>query len=366
MAQRLILLVGTTKGAFFFHSDQDREYWTVTGPHLPGWQVYSLLGDNRHQQRIFAGTSSEVYGPTIRFSDDFGETWTQVAGSPQFSKESGFKLRHIWQIVPGHASQPDMLFAGVDDAALFVSRDRGESWAEVASLTAHPSRPAWFAGNGGLALHTILVDPGNPKRVWIAISAVAAFRTDDGGQSWKICTNGIPDVVTGDEFPPMKAYPEIGRCVHKMALDPDDSNTLYMQHHGGVLKSTDAGDSWFKIEKGLPGNFGFPLGISARGDLFVVPEDEDTRCVPDGRLCLYRSRNRGASWERIERGLPGQSEYVGVLRDSLAVDAFDPAGVYFGTTMGELYCSRDDGSSWKQLPGQYPRITTVKTWILDD
>lgn len=360
MAEGVVLLVGTTKGAFFFYSDAARRDWRMTGPHMGGWEVYSLLGDSRHGQRVWAGTASYVYGATIRVSENWGETWRQIENGPRYSKESGFTLKRIWQIVPGHPSEPDTLYAGVEEAGLFVSRDRGETWEELSGLTSHPTRPGWAPGNGGLCLHSILIDPTNPRRIWVAASAVGVFRSDDGGISWRVCNDGLPAVVTG------MPYPEVGRCVHKVVLDPNNANTLYMQFHGGVFKSTDGADSWRPIETGLPGNFGFPIVVTPSGDLFVIPLHSDgERYLIDGRLRVWRSRDRGESWHPLERGLPEQPHYVGVLRDAMAVDTLEPAGIYFGTNMGELFYSPDEGESWRRLPGQFPRITTVKTWVLE-
>jgi photosystem II stability/assembly factor-like uncharacterized protein len=362
MARKVTVLVGTTRGSFFFTADEDRKKWDMTGPHLDGWEIYSLLGNSDHTNgnRIFAGTSHFVYGPTIRVSNDLGANWTQVEAGPRYSQNSGFKLNRIWQIVPGHPSEPDTLYAGVDEAGLFVSRDGGTTWDEVTGLTQHPTRAEWGPGNGGLCLHTILIDPSNAKRMWVAISAVGVFRTDDGGQTWKVCNKGLPQVETGVR------NQEVGRCVHKIVLDPKDSNTLYMQFHGGVFKSTDGADYWEAIESGLPGNFGFPMGITGAGDLFVIPLESDIqRHVKDGELQVYRSRNGGSSWESTRNGLPEQPQYVGVLRDALAVDNLEPAGVYFGTSMGEVFFSPDAGESWDRLPGQFPRITMIKTWVRD-
>jgi len=370
---KVTLLVGTNRGAFFFHSDAERRVWEMTGPHLDGWEIYSLCGIGANGQnghaangngggnRVFAGTSHFVYGPTIRVSDDLGANWTQVEGSPHYSEESGFKLNRIWQIVPGHPSQPDTLYAGVDEAGLFVSHDGGATWEEVPGLNQHPTRSEWAPGGGGLCMHTIIVDPTNADRMWVAASAVGVFRTDDGGRSWQVRTKGLPEVPTGERTT------EVGRCVHKIALDPKDPNTLYMQFHGGVFKSTDAADSWQPIESGLPSNFGFPMTITANGDLFLIPLDStEMRHVVDGRLRVYRSRDGGASWEPTDKGLPEQPHYVGVLRDSMAVDTLEPAGVYFGTTMGEVFYSTDAGESWSRLPGQFPRITSIKTWLRED
>lgn len=367
-SNKVTVLVGTIKGAFFFHSDAERKNWKMTGPHLDGWEIYSLYGEggssNGHKDngagRIFAGTSHFVYGPTIRVSEDMGETWTQVEDSPRYSEESGFKLNRIWQIVPGHPTQPGTLYAGVDEAGLFASHNDGASWDEVTGLSKHYTRSEWGPGNGGLCLHTILVDPTNPQRMWIGISAVGVFRTDDGGVSWKVCNNGLPQGPTGVR------NQEVGRCVHKIVLDPKDPNTLYCQFHGGVFKSTDAADSWQPIETGLPGNFGFPMGVTAEGDLFVIPLESDMqRHVKDGRLLVYRSRDGGQNWAPTGKGLPDQPHYVGVLRDALSVDSLDPAGVYFGTSMGEVFYSPDAGENWDRLPGQFPRITMIKAWVRD-
>jgi hypothetical protein len=365
---KVTVLVGTIKGAFFFHSDAERKNWTMTGPHLDGWEIYSLYGEgastNGHKDngagRIFAGTSHFVYGPTIRVSEDMGESWTQVEASPRYSEESGFKLNRIWQIVPGHPTQPGTLYAGVDEAGLFASHDNGASWDEVTGLSKHYTRSEWGPGNGGLCLHTILIDPTNAQRMWIGISAVGVFRTDDGGLSWKVCNNGLPQGPTGVR------NQEVGRCVHKIVLDPKDPNTLYCQFHGGVFKSTDAADSWQPIETGLPGNFGFPMGVTASGNLFVIPLESDMqRHVKDGRLLVYRSRDGGQNWAPTGQGLPDQPHYVGVLRDALAVDNLSPAGVYFGTSMGEVFYSPDAGEHWDRLLGQFPRITMIKAWVRD-
>jgi photosystem II stability/assembly factor-like uncharacterized protein len=359
MPDRVMLLVGTAKGAFFFHSDARRREWRMTGPHLSGWEVYSLLGDHRNGRRIFAGTSHWVYGPTIRFSDDLGETWTQVADGPAYPAESGFKLERIWQIAP-HPSEPRTLLAGVEEAGLFVSRDGGDSWSEVSALTRHPTRPKWFPGGGGLCLHTILVDPGNPLRWWVAASAVGVFRTDDGGESWKVCNTGLHSVPTGQEETP------VDRCVHKIVLDPRDSNVLYMQFHGGVFRSDDGADSWTAMDEGLPSVFGFPMCIGGSGHRYVVPlESDQQRVARDGKLQVYRAAPGSTRWEPVGTGLPDEPQYVGVLRDAMTVDPLDPHGVYFGTTMGEIFYSADQGEHWDRLPGQFPRITTLKTCVFD-
>jgi photosystem II stability/assembly factor-like uncharacterized protein len=356
----VVVLVGTVKGAFFFYSDTARRTWEMTGPHLAGWEVSSLLGDPNQKGRIYAGTGHFVYGPTIRVSEDGGETWEQVEASPQYSAESGYKLNRIWQIVSGHPSQPNTLFAGVDEAGLFVSHDKGQTWSEIMGLTNHHTRSGWEPGNGGLCLHTILIDPNDAKRMWVAISAVGVFRSEDSGETWRVCNQGLPEVITGS------AVSEVNRCVHKIVLDPRDPNTLYMQFHGGVFKSTDGADSWVPIEHGLPGNFGFPMVITQAGDIFTLPLESDThRYFKEGQMRAYRSRDGGEHWESHSDGLPKDVAYVGVLRDAMAADTLDPAGVYFGTSMGEVYYTRSSGEHWERLPGSFSRITTVKSWILE-
>jgi len=356
MPRQITLLVGTTKGAFFFHSDESRREWRMTGPHLGGWEIYSLLGDPAGE-RVYVGTSHWVYGATIRVSDDLGETWEQVENGPAYSPESGFKLERIWQLAPGHPSEPGTLYAGVEEAGLFVSRDGGTSWSELSGLTSHQSRPYWFPGGGGLCLHTILPHPENPRRVWVGISAVGVFRTDDGGETWQTRNQGLEMVPTG------QPEIEVGRCVHKMVVDRRNPDTLYMQFHGGVYRSDDAGDHWRRIESGLPGNFGFPMAISADGALYVVPlESNEKRFAEDGRLRVYRSRDGGESWAPTAEALIDGPEFVGVLRDAMAADSLDPAGIYLGTTIGEVFVSADGGDRWERLPARLPRITTVKVW----
>jgi hypothetical protein len=356
--RKLVVLIGTVKGAFFYHTDLARADWELAGPHLAGWEVYSLCGDPR-SGRILAGTCSYTYGATLRETCDFGATWKEVEHGPAYPAESGFKLKRIWQIVPGHTSQPGTWYAGVEEAGLFASRDDGRTWSEISSLTQHPTRPQWFPGNGGMCLHTILTDPTNSQRLWVAASAIGVFRSDDAGATWRTCNRDLPLVPTG-----LSVETEVSRCVHKMVLDPKIPGVLYQQFHGGVFKSEDGGETWKPIANGLPSNFGFPMVITTAGDLFIVPlTSDEQRFVPEGALKVYRSRDRGRTWKSLGRGLPREPHYVGVLRDAMAVDPLQPAGVYFGTTMGEVFCSANNGESWRQLPGQFPRITTVKTWL---
>ncbi|NIK75165.1 hypothetical protein FHS15_000263 [Paenibacillus castaneae] len=365
MSKLIHLLVGTAKGVFMYSSDEKRKDWSLKGPFLNGWEAYSVLGDSRSGSRMFAGTSHAAYGATIRISDDYGETWRQAAQSPSYSSESGFSLNRIWQLIPGGDTQPDTFYAGVEEAGLFVSHDRGETWTELDGLTKHPTRPEWFGGAGGMCLHTILIDPRNPNRIWAAMSAVGVFRSDDGGKSWVVCNKGLNRAATGqpDE--------SIGYCIHKMVADPIDPDTLYMQEHSGVFISKDGGDSWQIYEEGLDMHgddrpFGFPIAIGSNGDLFLIPlESSEKRSMRDGKLIVWSRPRGGARWEPIGDVVPDELRHVSVLRDGMTVDAMEQFGLYIGTSSGEVFCSLDSGQSWQRLPGQLSRILNVKSWIVE-
>lgn len=360
MGQRIIVMAGTQKGLFLFTGDPARQEWEMSGPHLSGWDIYSLYGEGGRSQRLWAGTSHYSYGPTFRVSDDLGKTWQQFEARPQYPAETGFKLNRIWQIVP-HPTDPNTLYAGVEEAGLFVTRDRGQSWHELTGLTRRPDRAKWFPGAGGLCLHTVLIHPTNPKRMWVGISAVGAFRSDDAGETWKnLNKGGLPTLATGSDEEASAC------CVHKMVLDPKNPDTLYMQYHGGVFKSTDAGDTWVAHESGLPGNFGFPMVVTRDGHLFVAPlKGDEHRFFTDGKAAIYRSRDGAKSWQATTKGLPSDPYFAGVLRDAMAVDPLSPTGVYFGTTMGDVFHSADAGDTWRQLPGRLPRVHTVRTVVVE-
>ncbi|HEV7298260.1 MAG TPA: hypothetical protein VGN72_02775 [Tepidisphaeraceae bacterium] len=349
------LFVGTTKGLFCYTSDASRQQWTMAEPMLPGWEVSSVgLVNGRETPRLIVGTTHYAYGATLRVSDDMGKTWSQIERGPAYSAESGFKMNRIWQVC-AHPAQHHTVFAGVDEAGLFVSRDGGDSWTEIDSLTKHPTRPKWFAGGGGLCLHTIIVDHSDPQRMWVGISAVGCFRTTDGGATWTPANKGLGGVPTGSD------EPDAVHCVHKMVQHATKPDTLFMQYHGGVYRTDDAGDNWRKIEHGLPGNFGFPMVMTNRGELCIAPlGGDETRFFKDGRFAIYRSTDEGSSWAATNDGLPAGS-YVGILRDAMTVDDRDEPGVYLGTTMGHVYASRDGGKAWQRLPGDVPRVLSVRT-----
>lgn len=354
---KVVILIGTVKGLFLYHGDETRQQWTLTGPHLAGSEIFSACADPR-SGRILVGTDARGCGPTIRISDDLGESWREVKQDPKMAEGSEAELKHIWQIVPGHESEPGTWFAGVDDAALFVSRDDGDTWDEMMGLTSHPTRPRWVPGYGGMCLHSIVVDPGNAKRMWVGISAVGVFRSEDGGETWVLCNTGLPNVA-----PEFIKDSDMGRCVHKLAMDPTVRDGLVMQFHGGVYRSIDGGDSWQPIAEGLTHQFGFPLVVTDR-DLFVVPLLSDhNRIVPDRALKVWRSSDRGRVWRAMTDGLPQKDCFIGVLRDAMATDGLSPAGIYLGTTGGEIFLSNNDGERWQQQSARLPRITVVKTWI---
>lgn len=358
---QVLLMVGTQKGAFFLRSDGQRHDWKIDGPHLKGWDVSCLELDQRASPTLWAGVSHFIYGATIQRSNDLGASFTQMEARPSYDEGSGRTLNRVWAIAPGRASEPQTLYAGVDEAGLFRSSDSGESWQGLEGLNSHPSRPAWGPGAGGLCCHTILLDPTDDARMWVGISAVGTFRTDDGGDTWQVKTSGLPVIEPNPE------HPGVGTCVHRMVLDPSNPEVLYQQNHQGVFRSNDAADSWQRIETGLPSQFGFPMVMHPRDSktLFIVPQESDEyRMSIDGQLSVYRSKDGGESWEERRKGLP-DSSYQGVLRGAMSVDDLDPCGVYFGTTAGQVFHSNDEGESWQALPCQLPRINSVSVAVVD-
>ena len=305
MAKKITLWVGTQKGLFKYESSKARKKWQMSGPYLAGWEVLSVLPQD---DKLLVGTSHFVYGATIRVSHDGGETFTQSEGSPKYADEK-YSVSRIWQIVKHPKTKT--LYAGVAEAGLFRSDDDGQNWHEVSGLTQHETRSLWQPGAGGLCLHTIIFDPNNDKRMWVAMSAVGVFRTDDGGESWQVKTKGIDAIVT-DENPS-----EVGRCVHKMVLHPNDSNNLFIQYHGGVYKTEDAADSWHTIEAGLPSNFGFPMVMTHDARMYIIPLKSDQfRYTPEGQLRVYKFDESNQSWQSSSDGL-GHGHYSGVLRDAM-------------------------------------------------
>ncbi len=356
---KILLMVGTQKGAFLLSSDERREHWNVEGPLLKGWSVFDLTLDLRQTPLMYAAVGHFIYGPAVHISDDLGQSWKQVEHVPKY--ESGHKLNNVWCVVPGRESEPGVLYAGVDEAGLFVSQDSGWHWEEVSGLSGHPSREEWCPGAGGLCCHSILLDPSNDRRMWVGISAVGVFRSEDAGDSWSPSNDGLDIIIEG------KTHKDVGTCVHRMILDPRNSERLFQQNHRGVFRSTNGGQRWERIENGIPNNFGFPMVMlpNDSNTLFIVPQESDEfRFAADGRLTVYRTTDGGDSWSPLRAGLP-ENAYVGVLRQAMAADSFESPGVYFGTTGGQIYFSRNAGEDWQAIPCALPRISSINVAVID-
>jgi photosystem II stability/assembly factor-like uncharacterized protein len=361
----VIVLVGTMKGAFVLRSSKSRKKWDVGGPYSIGAPVYAMAFDQRQgRRRLWWAQQSFQWGTVLCSSDDYGKTVTEPETySVKFPPESQLTLKNIWQITPGRSNDPDTLYCGVEPAALFESHDAGKTWSPVEGLLNHPHRPKWVPGGGGMCLHTIVPDPANPKRMMIAISTAGAYRTDDGGATWQARNNGVRA-----EFLPDK-YPEFGQCVHKVVQDGSRPERLFLQNHWGLYRSDNAGNSWKDIANGVPSDFGFCMAAHPHDPdtVYIVPiESDQYRCTPEGKLRVYRTQNAGESWEPLTRGLPQKNALETVLRDSLATDTCDPAGVYFGTRSGKVYGSSDDGKSWQAIIEGLPAVVCVKAaWVGD-
>ena len=386
------VLVGTHKGAFVLTSDGKREKWDVSGPHFAGWEIYHVKGSPVDPNRIYASQTSGWFGQVIQRSDDGGKTWHQPGtpagqapepGPPKSdsnkfvydASESGkpltthqwydgtqhpWEFKRVWHLEPS-LMEADTVYAGVEDAALFRSTDGGGNWKELSGLRGHGTGPEWQPGAGGLCLHTIILDPNNPQRMFIAISAAGAFRTDDGGKTWKPINRGLRSQYIPDP------NAEIGHCVHHVAMHPSRPGVLFMQKHWDVMRSDNAGDSWQEISGNLPTDFGFVIDVHAHEPetIYVVPIKSDSEhYVHEGKLRVFRSRSGGNEWEALTKGLPQSDCYVNVLRDAMAVDALDKCGIYFGTTGGQVYASADAGDSWNPIVRDLPAVLSVEVQTL--
>jgi photosystem II stability/assembly factor-like uncharacterized protein len=365
------VLVGTKKGAFILTSDGKRDRWDVTGPHFAGWEIYHMTGSPADPNRIYASQTSGWFGQIIQRSDDGGKTWAPVGNEFKYDGVPGthqwydgtphpWEFKRVWHLEPS-LTDPDTVYAGVEDAALFKSTDGGTSWQELPGLRAHGSGPHWQPGAGGLGLHTIILDPNNPQRITIAISAAGCFRSDDGGATWKAANVGLKSKYLPDP------NAEVGFCVHHLAINPSKPERVYMQLHWNVMRSDDGADTWNLVSGNLPSDFGFPIAAHSHDPdtVYVVPIKSDSEhYVPEGKLRVYRSRTGGTEWEALTNGLPQENCYVNVLRDAMAVDRMDQCGVYFGTTGGQVYASPDNGDNWSAIVRDLPAVYSVEVQTL--
>jgi len=357
----VLVLVGTRKGAFVFRSDAKRKNWRIDGPHFKGTQVHHLAHDPRDAGTLLAAATSDWWGPAVHRSRDWGKNWEASKDGIRYGADSGLSVTRVWNVCPGRASEPGVVYAGVEPAGLFRSEDGGASWTENLGLNRHATRSQWTPGGGGLMVHTIVPDPSRADRMHIAISVAGAFRTDDGGRTWLPRNKG-----TIADFRPDK-YPEVGMCVHKLVMAPGKPDLLYQQNHCGVYRSEDAGDSWTDISKGLPSRFGFGIAMHPHDTktIWVIPAiGPEARYCPSGCLAAYRSTNGGRTWQKQAKGLPARNAYVLVLREGMASDSCDPAGVYFGTQAGQLFYTRNEGKEWHLMADSLPSILSVEAAVI--
>ena len=365
------VLVGTRKGAFILESDGQRQHWTISEPHFAGWEIYHLKASPVDPNRLYASQSTGWHGQLIQRSNDGGQTWEPVDNKFIYDGVPGthqwydgtphpWEFKRVWHLEPS-LSDPDTVYAGVEDAAIFRTTDGGKSWGELSGLRQHGSGARWAPGAGGLCLHTIVIDPSNPQRIFIAISAAGAFRTDDGGVTWTPINQGL----RSEHIPDPNA--EVGHCVHRIALHPSRPQTLFMQKHWDVMRSDNAGDSWHEVSGNLPTDFGFPILVHAHEPetIYVVPIKSDSmHFPPDGKLRVYRSRSGGNEWEALTKGLPQSDCYVNILREAMAADQLDSCGIYFGTSGGQVYASPDSGDTWTAIARDLPPVMSVEVQTL--
>jgi photosystem II stability/assembly factor-like uncharacterized protein len=380
------VLVGTRKGAFILTADGKRKNWEVSGPHFAGWEMYHLKGSPADPNRIYASQSSGWFGQVIQCSKDGGKTWATPDGSAPpapgempkgesnkfvYEGQVGthkwydgtqhpWEFKRIWHLEPS-LTDAETVYAGAEDAAIFKSTNGGKNWQELSGLRQAKGQ-LWQPGAGGMAVHTILIDPKNPNRIYVAISAAGAFRTEDGGKTWKPINRGLKSAY---ELPDPDS--EVGHCVHRIALHPSRPDVLFMQKHWDVLRTNNSGDQWTEVSGNLPTDFGFPIDVHAHEPetIYVVPIKSDSEHFPiDGKLQVWRSKSGGNEWEPLTKGLPQKDCYVNVLRDAMSVDTMDPCGVYFGTTGGQVYCSADSGNTWVAIVHDLPAVLSVEAQVL--
>lgn len=359
MAARVVVLVGTRKGAFILESDAARRTWSLAGPFCEAWPINHVIAEPA-SGRIHAAGGNEWFGPAVWTSEDLGASWTHSSEGLAYG-EGEPPIRSVWSLAPANGH----LYAGVEPAGLFRSADNGKSWTHLGGLREHPSRKDWQPGAGGLILHSLVVDPADDRRLWVAISAAGVFHSADGGATWEARNRG----TRADFLPEDQRYPEHGQCVHCLVKAPGAGDLFYQQNHCGMYRSEDGGKTWQSIEAGLPSSFGFPAAVHPRDPdtLYLVPLNGDTagRYVPDGKVAVWRTRDGGRTWQDLRAGLPQRNAFVNVLRQALATDGLEPAGVYFGTGSGALYASADEGDSWACIAEHLPTITSVETLVVE-
>lgn len=357
MAKKVLVLLGTKKGAFILEGGAGRRRWSLRGPYCEAWPLNHVIAD-AGTGTLYAGGGNEWFGPAVWKSTDLGRTWSHSSEGLRYAKGET-PIKAVWSLAPNSHH----LYAGVEPAGLFRSADGGETWKHVAGLRKHPTCRDWIPGGGGLILHHIVLHPEDAKRAWVAISTAGVFYTADGGRSWTPRNRG-----TRNDYAPDK-YPEFGQCVHSLVMAPGKPDLLYQQNHCGMYRSEDGGESWQSIEAGLPSTFGFPAAVHPRDPdtLYLVPLNGDTagRYVPDAKAAVWRSRDRGRTWKALRKGLPQKDVFFGVLRQAMATDRLDPAGIYFGTNSGEVYASADEGASWARIAEHLPTVTSVETLVVD-
>jgi hypothetical protein len=365
------VLVGTRKGGFVLNSDGKRDKWEVDGPHFGGWEVYHMKGSPADPNRIYASQTSGWFGQIMQRSNDGGKTWEPVDNTFTYETPAGqhlwydgtsrpWEFKRIWHVEPS-LTDPDVVYAGAEDAALYQTNDGGKSWHELTGLRDHETGEQWMPGAGGMCLHTILLDPSAPGRMYVAISAAGAFRSDDAGKSWRPINKGLHS----EGLPNPEG--EVGHCVHRIAMHPSRPGVLFMQKHWDVMRSDNAGESWTEVSGNLPTDFGFPIEVHTHEPetIYVVPIKSDSEHYPpDGKLRVYRSRTGGNEWEPLTKGLPQEDCYLNILRDAMAVDALDPCGIYFGTSGGQVYASPNAGDSWTPIVRDLPPVVSVEVQTL--
>jgi photosystem II stability/assembly factor-like uncharacterized protein len=362
----VVLVVGTRKGLFLLRSDAQRDSWQLAGPLLNGIEIHHATIDSR-SGALYATANNPWFGNTVAHSQDLGKTWREGLHAPKFPEDAGRSVERLWRVQPGRPSEPGLLFCGVDPGCLFRSEDGGETWFEEAALNNHATRTGWFPGAGGLIVHSIVLDPADRERMWVAISAAGVFRTQDGGTSWQPMNSSLKNVLAKYDTN-AQLYPEVGQCVHHLVHAGGDNDRLYAQTHYGTYRSDDGASTWTEITEGLPSDFGMVMAAhpSDPDTAFVLPlQGAEFRVPPEGKLRVYRTQDAGKSWQALSRGLPQENAYMGTYREAMSTDSLSPAGVYFGTNTGQVYASADDGESWRRITADLPPVSSVSAAVMD-